>query len=431
MKNALLDQAKHYHSLGLNVFCIGSRENIFNCDDNNLLKAPNHEWHQFIDIRQNHEYLTTLDWENAVGLGIILGYKNICAIDIDGVNDFAIVENIIKFLGLPDKYQWILKSGSHTGYHIIFQCNDIGEDHSDPDEMIRFGLGDTNAYYPNLDDRVFYKIEFKWRGNIVLPNSLHLSGNSYEFINNRPESFPEIVSFNKIRGVKYYYGSMQVVGSYIQYMDSDITISKAVAKQDEEFMQFENLRLQEFIIVFPICYKITGLESLVNNKYLYMIQLSWFILDKNFNVVKRKIFNYFSTDKELKYSEISMSYKESLQITVNKRKVLLEFLFDLDHAKKIISRDNQSIEFIKKEIIRAGLYLDNFKKTSEKILNDLKMLNLEDKEMIVLNENNHSSNLSIHSLYIQLLTDNNINYNVDKLSDREIRSLFIEWQLNF
>ena len=44
-------------------------------------------------------------------------------IDIDGAEDYEIVENILNELELPERYSWVIQSGSGEGFHIYIRVS--------------------------------------------------------------------------------------------------------------------------------------------------------------------------------------------------------------------------------------------------------------------------------------------------------------------
>ncbi|MBK7853093.1 MAG: hypothetical protein IPJ66_18735 [Bacteroidetes bacterium] len=191
-KLELQEHASLYHSMGCNIFCIGSQVNIYNCHEGNILKSPNHAYNKLFEERQSSEDLNSFDWGNATGVGIILGFNNIVALDIDGSSNLGLVNEILEILNLPLDYEWVMKSGSRIGYHIILKCEDIDPFYEaknvsnlEEAQLIlnapNFGQLDTNAYYPKFYIRPFCKLEFKWRGNLAMPPSLQVTGERYVF----------------------------------------------------------------------------------------------------------------------------------------------------------------------------------------------------------------------------------------------------------
>jgi hypothetical protein len=138
MKTALIEAfAKHFHKFGLNITCIGSERNPFNFLDRNLLKAPNHSWTHLIDNKQSEDELSSYAWEKSTGLGLVLGYDGLMALDIDGCVEYDLIKAICNLLLLPDNYEWIIKSGSGAGYHILFFCENIEIDRKQIEEDLK------------------------------------------------------------------------------------------------------------------------------------------------------------------------------------------------------------------------------------------------------------------------------------------------------
>ena len=117
----------------------------------------------------------SIEWNQISGFGIILGFNSLCAIDIDGVIDDKVLDEICTDLKIPKNYPWIFKSGSLCGYHIILECSIPDEIRSisldyfpfqqaQLSEPHIFGSGDTSAYFPDKDSygifHKFYKIVF-------------------------------------------------------------------------------------------------------------------------------------------------------------------------------------------------------------------------------------------------------------------------------
>ncbi|MCC7319311.1 MAG: bifunctional DNA primase/polymerase, partial [Bacteroidales bacterium] len=224
--------AKFFHEMGLNISCISNIPNSYNYLEHNILKAPNHEWKHLQSRRQEEVEFNNYDWENSLGLGIILGYENIMAIDIDGCIDFDLIKFFCRQLGVPSDYEWIFISGSKCGFHMVFYCDDIsdlyaGQHLKRKNKVDLFGQGETSSYYPMPHDAdyhlgstyisydknildsefndnfwlkdLFKRIEFKWSGHLVLPPSYHQSGLNYSFHNNVPKNKPIKIKFETLR----------------------------------------------------------------------------------------------------------------------------------------------------------------------------------------------------------------------------------------
>ncbi len=434
MKDNFLKQAKYYHSLGLNTVCISSEKNIFNFDDNNLLKAPNHDQNLYKCERQTLDNLMGLDWNRASGVGITLGYDDTYAIDIDGCTEFKIVQDICKVLNLPINYDWIIKSGSHEGYHILFRCKNTRKISNNSDKIFKlrhssqrdepFPNDETNAYYPTFDNRAFYKIEFKWSGNLVLPDSLHVSGKCYEFIAHRPIKQPAFVDFYRLLAVKNIYSS-------IQAERSEYSTRQFIARKDEESLNYSTRKIEPYILIKSDLIRINNNDLANPQADIVVIQINWLVLDKNFNVLKRKSYNYFRKTNALSNSKFFISLDKAHCITSNRRSVLLEFLFDLGHVKRIISENASAIEFIKNELLTSGLYLDNFcTKYTQTIqeIPDISEYPGPEKEQIFFEDNLCDRNLSVGELYRKFLLSQGVSEIFTELTDSKIESCLLEAQ---
>jgi hypothetical protein len=393
MSYKLDEYASLYHSFGFNVICIEGVRTVFNNHDNNLLKAPSHEWERWQKEIQSSGEVSNLPWSNAVGLGIILGYNSVMAIDIDGVLDFSFVRSICQFLGLPSNYPWIVKSGSRCGYHIILQCSDLREE--GPEKKINgkefilasgseyeppFGGEDTNAYYPPLGNRLFNKIEFKWRGNLVLPPSIHVTANLYDFIDGIPSKPPSIIEFDRLSEFKRLHCSLQssssehrdyedAISSCGEYYDQRIIStylrSHFIAQKDEINFNFSVRRKESALLFSLLIYGIADDENYSStNPPNYLVQISWYVIDKNNNVVKRKTFNYISQTEQCQSVFSTLPHSITKKVVENKRYIYHELMFDLLHVNSIISIHSDNIQFIKAEIHQCGLYADVLLKDS-------------------------------------------------------------------
>ncbi len=174
--------ANYYYNFGFNIthisvdrdrFHKNLRASYYHLD--RILKAPTHHWESLQDERQTLKYLRSHDWKNAVGLGLVLGFKKVRALDIDGCSSQSLITEMLEVLGLPKNYEWVVRSGSNNGFHIIFYC----EEHDFPIEE-----GKVKAFLPNdAYFEEFQHIELRWNGHLVLPPSMHPTYNNYKFIN--------------------------------------------------------------------------------------------------------------------------------------------------------------------------------------------------------------------------------------------------------
>lgn len=196
----ILMHANHYFNFGFNVTHISNHRQSFHLAEENFLKAPSHtNWLSYLDKRQSIEELHSLNWEQACGLGTVLKFNKLRALDIDECTDLSLIKRFLKFLDLPENYEWVIKSGSRKGFHIIFYA----DEHSLGKDPLR-----TTAVIPNDDFRNSFKhIELRWSGHLVLPPSVHQSYYTYEFLNGIPFRKPLEINVSKLQEMLETCGS--------------------------------------------------------------------------------------------------------------------------------------------------------------------------------------------------------------------------------
>lgn len=184
----LRETAKDYNELfGFNVIPL---EN----------KVPKLKWEQWQFEEMSTEDIDSLGWNfNANGIGAISGIKKLRCLDFDKVSKFSIIQEFVRELGLPLKYEWIVKSGSGNGYHIWFYCSPLSvspkgreENLNEKDLLIKTLGGDKSYYKFDLKEAgICDHIELRWKNcQTVLPPSLHPSGNKYLFVHGDNQGLP-------------------------------------------------------------------------------------------------------------------------------------------------------------------------------------------------------------------------------------------------
>lgn len=206
----------YYHNLGMNLTMIQGRY-----PDAQSFKAPLAKdgmlLEELYNSKQKTSTLLRQDWINASGMGLVLGWNDLRALDFDNFTSYVFgdcdysqdemrdhIASCLVLLGLPKDYQWVVWSGSKRGFHIIVRIKEFGDNETTPISysFIRKGLCAPDNQ----------RIELRWKGHIVLPPSIHTSGYIYSFISNQiPTSEPEYVELGKIDnlldaycGVNYY-----------------------------------------------------------------------------------------------------------------------------------------------------------------------------------------------------------------------------------
>ena len=368
----LFKSYKYFSKLGLKPYFASYLIDTINFNENNIRKSPCSSM-----IIETTEMNTNSNNDKIIGVGTFLGQNDLCAIDIDGAIDNEIVFYILSELNLPKDYAWLVSSGSDCGYHIIFKTKNIKKinpaknnfkikppQFSNPDN---FGEISINAYYPfeetYFDSYGFAKIEFIWQGNIILPPSLHKSTNKYKFLNDLPSYPPKHVSFDSLLQLKNNITSTQSKSSDFGIFDinDDEYISKIVNSNRIAINDVKQYNFESNIIESALMFHLQQFEIETQNKVpIFMNQLCWFVLDSNFNIISRKLFNYYAKIDYKMSDKKKINQEISKKIIDKGRNVHLEFIFDLTHVKSVVCWDEIYLKCIKSEVINSGLYLDAF-----------------------------------------------------------------------
>ena len=136
-------------------------------------------WGKWKTARQSPDEAGAIPWGRATGVGVISGVNEWRCLDIDDLQRWGIVEQILDAWGFPHSYPWVVQSGSGEGAHIWFRCTD--------DE--RFAGCDN--YLPKTDG-TFDHLEVRWKNHqTAVPPSIHpATGDTYTFPHGRPDRAP-------------------------------------------------------------------------------------------------------------------------------------------------------------------------------------------------------------------------------------------------
>ena len=240
METDLLLYANFYHNIGINITHISG-----NTSDIQSFKAPTDpKWEEYITKRQSINYLHSQTWDKATGIGMILGYNGYRAIDIDNffygyrrgwfsdeevrTNFSDFIQTCLCLLRLPNDYQWVIKSGSGWGCHIILKTKDIQyfDISSLPYAPNCKNIDvDThnNSFY---ESALFERMELRWRDHLVLPPSIHQSGGKYDFYHKKLPSYsPLEVSIENVNNLINYYCGDETFDSY-NYKNKKLYLAK-------------------------------------------------------------------------------------------------------------------------------------------------------------------------------------------------------------
>ncbi|WKZ69968.1 MAG: bifunctional DNA primase/polymerase [Melioribacteraceae bacterium] len=180
--------AKNYKSrMGINVLPLKG-------------KRPMIEWDRWQNTIQTEDDIEKMNWSGSTGLGGIQGISDWRCLDLDVVEDFEIVELILEELGLPEKYCWVVQSGSGEGFHIYIRSphpSPLPEGEGNP--FHRVG-GEKAVYKFKLKKDSYCKhLELRWKNcQTALPPSMHESGGIYNFYFDNPEEPPSYVELDKV-----------------------------------------------------------------------------------------------------------------------------------------------------------------------------------------------------------------------------------------
>lgn len=269
--------AKHFNNLGLNIFhtCNELSENNFK--SSNILKHPYSNVSHLYTKKQKIDELNLIDWEKIIGIGAIVGFENLRVIDIDGCTNLEFIEDILDLLGLPKKYEWLIKSGSHDGYHIYIYCDkrDYAKDYN------------ITSFQPNRNNiGLFEKFEFLWENtHAILPSSIHYSSLNYSFVNtNLPMNKPLIINSEKLELIEGLFLDCITMAncdddygtSYKEYF------SKLTKNDSEKTILNENKNN----LIFVLDFETDGLIK--NDIYPNVIQVSWQVMDESGKIIKKQ-----------------------------------------------------------------------------------------------------------------------------------------------
>ena len=168
--------AKDYYSLGINPTCVSYLKTKYNSEKHNKNpeKAPCHSWKKWQVRRPSLDDISNLNWEYSNGIGAVLGHSSRC-IDIDNCHDLDFIRELLKWLRLPEDYEWVVKTPN--GFHVHLQSEPIFFATS---EQLENGVLAVN---PNSKNKGFFsQIELRWANHIILPPT-KINGKKYTFIN--------------------------------------------------------------------------------------------------------------------------------------------------------------------------------------------------------------------------------------------------------
>lgn len=257
--NSLRLWAKYYYDMGFNVTHINPDKNRGKAK--NIYKSPTNDRHQIANIRQSLEEMQNYDYENSTGIGTVLGFKNLRALDFDKWNNQEICEvkiiESLELLGLPANYEWVVRTPS-GGFHIIFYA---------PYHQFPIEDNKTKAFTPNSGlcynsnpcDNFFRHLELRYDKHLVLPPSCREDGKEYEFyFVDTPKSLPKEISNNNLKNLldKFcftkYDATNDLIGAYNDYLSHAF---EAVIDKSDHWEYYIEYTEDEFLDFSPVYFK--------------------------------------------------------------------------------------------------------------------------------------------------------------------------------
>tara|TARA_B100000768_G_scaffold17769_1_gene16208 strand:+ start:1291 stop:2040 length:750 start_codon:yes stop_codon:yes gene_type:complete len=201
----IMDWANYYYNLGFNVTHIVPSKND---PTKYIYKAPSNNRQLITYRRQELKEMQAYDWENATGIGMVLGRNNIRAIDVDHLsilkkdntkslsNLKPIIEEFLVAAKLPPNYPWVVQTPS-KGYHIIIKTEDLPFKVA-ANPLSQHGENKTKAFKLNKVNQKKYPsfghFDLRWNLHLTLPPSVNKENKKYIFINGIPKEAPAEIS---------------------------------------------------------------------------------------------------------------------------------------------------------------------------------------------------------------------------------------------
>lgn len=195
-------------------------------------KKPTIQWDRWQTEKQTLEDIENMDWTNSTGLGVPLGLDDLRLLDLDGVEDYEILDLLLKDLGLPERYRWVVQSGSGEGFHITIRCCEPTPK-SPPRRGLIESLGDKAVYKLLMRREGYCKhIELRWKNcQTVFPPSRHESGGIYNFYYDEPQEMPVYVDEEKLISVLEKYCVFEA-------------LTPTLSQKEREKISYDKVRLE-------------------------------------------------------------------------------------------------------------------------------------------------------------------------------------------
>jgi len=315
--NRLLTIATYYHAMGMDLSIIQGHG-----DDDKSYKNPGicnpFPVSGILNNQSNGvSSLFNQNWKIATGIGVCLGHNHIRAIDVDGIdyncqilsvdengNQYfdrigGVLNKVLEKLGLPSDYPWVIQSGSQTGFHILFVTfeldDEIGNIALTPNMHYCF---DCNGY--ECLEPYFKRMELLWNGHLVLPPSLHYSGNEYKFRHRLlPALPPAKISLSKVNDTLNHFCGQCLFKTYYwaENIQFELVEIKKIYSLDASY-GYVSIKYEED--------SITWLENCKTPDAYNSLAIRY-VLGKEVPANKRKAFELFKKAGNIPYARFNIA----------------------------------------------------------------------------------------------------------------------------
>lgn len=406
--------ASHYRRLGLPVTRISNILNEHNFYQKNLLKTPDHAWQQlFIQPQSATEY-EQFSWEDATGVGTVTGHNSLLVIDIDGCTDYKLLNKTLEELELPTSYEWVMTSGSGSGFHIFVYADKFSVKPNTQKEGIDEHV--VTTFMPNEGYlQRFDKMEFLWKTHVVLPPSLHHTGNRYEFLNCRlPRALPQRIKQAGLYNLVRKHCEAEFVDGMNGYRENEFEIVNP--KVPSDLTEWTTADVEGYEVFCVVCIRTENDIPLTNDANPK--QIAWVIMDASGKVYSRKSY-LLNLDNISLLSSPSDDLVIALELVgQNSMTVLKELNKDLRVCTALVSFDIEPVlHFLRYSIDKHFLHQY-----------------LPQKRLICLKNLSVKKNGWNYEKHVQTLADlyqNFFNYDVHQIPDAESDALIMAKCLRF
>ena len=196
-------------------------------------KKPSINWDRWQSEKQTNDDIEKMEWTNSTGVGVVIGLDDLRLLDLDAVEDYEILDFLLADLELPEKYSWVVQSGSGEGFHISIRVKDAST-------ALSTRLGGEKAVYKLRMKKDGYckHIELRWKNcQTVFPPSHHESGGVYNFYYDEPKELPIYVEVEKLITVLEKY-------CVINSEKSEVRNQKTEEVKQNETIRYDKERLE-------------------------------------------------------------------------------------------------------------------------------------------------------------------------------------------